>query len=420
MKKHLFGVLEQGMVSLLNFLIIVLYSRQMNSSDFALFVIILSTVTLAFLIATNFCAMPIQIYLENKYKKQARKYIQLLIKNYLMIAFITNSVFLLLFDLLVRNINWETYFFSMLFSTVWGLYEIIRKICYTQQKTKNIFIGSIILVIGFCFNSYFLFNKVSLINSFIILCICYSLACISSILLNGKKKNKNNKSQDILSRQSFQRNVLSTHWKISKWPIIGTVFYWISTQGYMIFLSYFISDLQLGAFRTAMNLLGLITILLVFFENMYTPIASKEYFNKGVKGIDSLVKSIYIKASLPLIGITFIATITSYFLYGIIFGEKYASFSYLTIFFGFYQLLQGINKPALVGLVAMENTKPVFIGNLVNAAITVCFGLLMSKYFHVIGSVMGVVLATFILSIYLISCYWRTKRSMELSGVASL
>ncbi|MFT8322219.1 MAG: hypothetical protein ABF649_15070 [Bacillus sp. (in: firmicutes)] len=417
MKKHIFGVLEQGMISFFNFLIIVIYSRQLSSSDFALFVILFSTVTLAFLITTNFCAMPIQLYLENKYKTQARRYIRLIMKYYLLLSFVTSSVFLGILDLFVRDISWQTYLYSVLFSIVWGCYEIIRKIGYTQQNLKNLFVGSVILVLIFSVNSYFIFQGITISNSFMILCIAYSFAILANILLNGMRKNRKryNQTSNALSRQLFQKNVLYTHWKISKWPIIGTVFYWISTQGYMIFLSYFISDIQLGAFRTAMNLLGLITILLVFFENMYTPIASKEYFNNGVKGIDSLVKSIYTKAGLPLVGITFLATVVSYFMYSILFGKQFASFSYLTIYFGMYQLLLGLNKPALVALLGMENTRPVFIGNLLNAVITVFFGLMMSKYFHVIGAVFGVIAAATVLSVYLIASFWKTKRGKELS-----
>ena len=44
----------------------------------------------------------------------------------------------------------------------------------------------------------------------------------------------------------------------------------------------FVSDAELGGLRTSMNLLGLITILLVLFENKITPKASRIYFNQGI------------------------------------------------------------------------------------------------------------------------------------------
>ncbi|WP_416876482.1 hypothetical protein, partial [Kitasatospora sp. SC0581] len=88
--------------------------------------------------------------------------------------------------------------------------------------------------------------------------------------------------------------------------------------------------------------------------------------------------------------------------FSLLYGDKYSDYKYLTLILGIYELLLGINRPYIVGLRAINYTKPFFIGNLFTALVTSGLGMILSSYLSVFGSALSMIITTLFLSLYYI------------------
>ncbi|GAB6440844.1 hypothetical protein bcgnr5390_30110 [Bacillus luti] len=398
------GLIEQSLNSLLNFIIILVYGNLLNPSEFATFIVIFSGIGLVFLIVTGIWAAPVLVFLPTKFKDEKYLYI----KSLLFINIISSSIFgvisLMSLHAFVKSLSFTEFVCGVLIIVTWSTYELLRKTFYAIDRLGYILIGSCIIVFVFLVGNFIVQKDLDINMSLFIIFISYFIAMvivISLVIYAGKGIAQKHSSERVPA------GILLTHWNYAKWTTIGNICYWLCTQGYFVLIVNFVSDAELGGLRTSMNLLGLITILLVLFENKITPKASRIYFNQGIFDLKKYVYSFYKARAIPFVFIIIIATLVAYFSYPFIFGNGYSEFAYLTVFFGVYQLLLGINRPAVIGLRALNITKPFFVGNLLCAFVTLGLGIVLTSYYGVVGAVSGIVIATLVLSGYFVYSFYK-------------
>ncbi|WP_242269627.1 lipopolysaccharide biosynthesis protein [Bacillus cereus group sp. BfR-BA-01408] len=398
------GLIEQSLTSLLNFIIIIVYGNLLNPTEFAKFIIIFSGIGLVFLIVTGIWASPILVFLPTKFKSMKELYIKnLLIFNIISSCFL-GVLSLLILHVFVKSMDIYEILFGILIIIVWSIYELIRKVFYAIDKLMYILIGSITLVLTFLLGNIIMQTKLNVSSSLFILFISYLAAILIVFILVRCEKEKNRGESSAFKPQ---KRVLFIHWEYAKWTVIGSVCYWACTQGYFVLIANIISDVELGGLRTSMNLLGLVTILLVLFENKATPKASKIVFNQGTLELKKYINNFYRNRMFPLFIVIVAATVIAYFIYPLLFGNSYGEFAYLTIFFGLYQLLLGANRPSVIGLRAMNTTKPFFVGNLLCALITLGAGVSLTSLYGINGAIIGILIATLILTGYFIVTFYK-------------
>lgn len=390
-----YGLFEQSIVSLLNFLIIVINSRLMSTDDFAKFVLVYSAISLVYLICSSLLSAPILVYLPTKFYGKASIYIKFLVFKNVFITILLSTVILWFMNIYIIKLSFLECTFSILFTIMWGQYEILRKLNYSRNTIKNIFISSTVLVLFFSISTIFCREFLTIKYSFLILFISYAMAVIVVTILQKIKKLM--KDENVLVER---KEIVKTHWAFAKWTLLGNMLYWICTQGFFIMISNFISNQQLGGMRTALNLLGLITILLVLFENIFTPKVSILYQQEGISILSKYIKKLQYKTLPLLVIIIVLVTVVAYFSFSLIFGENYEKYKYLTIIFGLYQLSLGLNRPSIVALRALNKTRHFFIGNLISTIITIVVGLSLTILFKELGASIAIALSGFAITIY--------------------
>ncbi|KAA0764909.1 lipopolysaccharide biosynthesis protein [Bacillus sp. SH5-2] len=406
LKKIIFnkGLIEQSLTSLLNFIIIIVYGNLLNPNEFAKFIIIFSGIGLVFLIVTGIWSNPILVFLPTKFKDAKDLYI----KNLLLFNIISSGLLgvlsLLVLHIFVKSMGIYEMIFGVLIIITWSVYELIRKVFYAIDKLMYILIGSITLVVTFLLGNIMMQINLNVSSSLFILFISYLTAILIVFIAVRREKVKNGGGGSVFK---IQKRVLFIHWEYAKWTVIGSVCYWACTQGYFVLIANIISDVELGGLRTSMNLLGLVTILLVLFENKTTPKASKIVFNQGTVELKKYINSFYRNRMFPLLVVIIAATVIAYFIYPLLFGNSYVEFAYLTIFFGLYQFLLGANRPSVIGLRAMNITKPFFVGNLLCALITLGAGVYLTSLYGINGAIIGILIATLILTGYFIFSFYK-------------
>lgn len=398
-----YGLVEQSLISLLNFLIVFMFGKNLPTSDFANFIIIHSALTFVFLIASGIWASPVLVFLPTKYSQHKNAYFEILFILNLITSIIFAIIAVVFVNIFIVRLELVTSIFSILTVVSWGQYELLRKNFYADNKLKSLMNSSIILVVFFFLGNLLFKNSLTIDLSFAVLFLSYFIAIVYIIIRTQPF------TETIKNLILFDfKQIVRVHWDFSKWTILSSLYYWISTSGYFILLSFFLEDLQLGAMRSILNILGLVSVFLVFFENMYTPKASNIYYNSNGVKLNNYINGLKRKFLIPYIGIVFMAIIMSYLLFGVFFNDAYMEYKYLIIIFGLYQLALGLNRPPILGIRVINKTRYISLGNLIAAVLTILLGLtLMSIFRNVFVASISMFISVLISSFYLIIVYKR-------------
>ncbi|UXH43193.1 hypothetical protein N5C46_16040 [Rossellomorea vietnamensis] len=400
-----YGLLEQSLISLLNFIIIFANSKFLSNEEFADFIVIFSAITFIFLIVSNFCANPVLVFLPTEFNHSTIMYLKYLFK----INIITSTVLSVLVLILIKLFFlYEMIFYNVavavILTILWSTYELIRKQSYARNKLGRLFVSSSILVMTYIIGNVIFLRKLDLTLSLEILLFSYLFSILFYVFFS---KSINN----IKIEKIRNRNILNLHWNFSKWTIIGGALYWSSLQGYFILLSKVLLDVELGALRTTLNFLGLMTIFLVLFENTYTPLSSTVFAEKTKEEFKTYIRTLGKKYFFPLIGLVVIVSLFSYIAFDLFFNDKYSSYKYLILIFGIYQLVLGLNRPFIVALRSMNKTKYFFIGNFLSALFTLTIGMLIANSYNVLGSALSILISAIISTFYFILSFKRVIKN---------
>ena len=178
-------------------------------------------------------------------------------------------------------------------------------------------------------------------------------------------------------------NVLKKHYHYALWLVIGVLFFWFYTQGLYFLGEKYIDVEDFNAVRISQNLVGVLSILFITFENyMLTKVAHIFHVEKH-KGVALFVKSTFKRFAFKfIIGLIFISIIIlycykCYYNSNPFYSEKII---YLYYFFA-YQLVFGLSRVFAVALKAINGTKYIFYNHFFTAIITLILSwLFIEKY----------------------------------------
>jgi O-antigen/teichoic acid export membrane protein len=206
------------------------------------------------------------------------------------------------------------------------------------------------------------------------------------------------------------RGIFVDHWSFSRSLLSGLLLYWAASQGYFMIAARLLPDADLGGARTAQNLAGMITTVLLMFENQATPAAAALAHYGNVGDVRLWVHSLFKKWTLPFIGFVALAAIGAFAVHHILYRNRYADFSYLTFVFALHQLLLGLNRPYAVGLKAIERTTPIFWGHCAGAIVMVVASWTLISSLGALGVAIGFVLSALALLLILHLSFWRLAK----------
>ncbi|MBZ5749057.1 lipopolysaccharide biosynthesis protein [Metabacillus rhizolycopersici] len=402
-----FGLIEQSLISLLNFFIIFLNGKFLSVKDFADFIVIFSSLTFVFLIVSSLWANPILVFLSTKFKDENYKYLNNIYWMNLVTSILLGIITLILVDVFVRNISFSVFCWALLTIVLWCQYELLRKQSYAKDSLSKLMNASIFLVLLYFIGNLVFNYQLTLTISYLLLTISYIFPIVYVIT---SQRIKHKKQTNLLSENVERSIIVKSHWDFAKWTILGSGFYWFSTQGYFILVANILSDIELGALRTTLNVLGLISIFLVLFENKQIPKASKIYFEKKENQLKVYISSLSKKYLLPFLVLITITCFISYMAFDLVFGEQFSNYKYLIVIFGVYQLILGLNRPSVVALRSMNRTKFFYVSNLLSAIATVTIGLILASEFTVLGAALSMVVSASLSTIYFIISYKKVTR----------
>lgn len=217
-------------------------------------------------------------------------------------------------------------------------------------------------------------------------------------------------SLPLFVRPLFDWSVLRTttvrHWQSSKWLLPSAIIYWFSGHFFIIAAGFFLGAATVGAIRAAHNLIAITHILFQAWENIVPARAARIYHAQGARALGDFLRRVAISGGLTTALIIIAVNIQPGALLGMMFGQEYAAYGDLLLYYGACYMFLFFSLPLKAGLRAVENTKLIFLGHLAVSVFTLATFYSLVSTFGVHGAMVGIVCT----SVILVTVLWMGLR----------
>ena len=391
-----YGLVDQAIISLSNFLLSILILRFLGIeifgvfSFFWIFVQFMNSVQLSYIISPMLTNAP----------KQKNSNINYFYGGIFLQQLIFSSIIFFLVFFILKNFgkhissysiaNYYLSFSLLIFIT--QLHNFLRRLLYSKKLYIRAIISDFItyfslinfiiyleylnkLNLGMIFWSIFIFF---LIGSIIILPIVFSL--------NYKLSN---------TSQSIREN-----WNISKWMLLTSLAQFFSGNLWVINAGIILGPFVLGIIKACQTLLGITNLILQSLENFIPGETSRKFISGSIKEMNIYLKKFALKGFLAVSVITFFVIIFSEFLLKMFYGAETASHYQVLMFISFTFPLAFILFPLVYGLRTLGKTKPIFISFLLSSIFAILGSNFIITYYEIKGVIAGLLFSNIITASY--------------------
>lgn len=404
------GTIEQALIAGQNFVVLLVAGKMLAVDAFAIFVLVISSLTLAFSISTSFVSSPVLVLLNRRFESTSADYIRKLSALNILISVVVGCVTLVLARVLLPRLQWIDIVSGTLFLTAWCGYELKRKLSFAMGAATRRLVATSLLVLttATVFGGCAFVPGLSSPHLLFGLTVAYVVA--SLVFLT--------RSKQAASERVSWKMVVQNHWSYGHSLALSLILYWVSSQGYFLIAARLVPDAAIGAARTAQNLVGMITICLLVFENHSTPAAARIYEGGGLRALQSWVANVFRGFIIPFVVFVTGSAVVAYALHRWIYAREFSAFSYLTLVFAFHQLLHGMNRPYTVALKAVERTRAIFWGYALSAMATLPVALTVIPMVGAAGIAIGFVVSAALLLMVLHFSFWDSLEMQSCEAVA--
>ena len=388
------GTLEQVVIGLLNFSIVSASAKVLAPPAFAVFVVIMASLTLAFALCGAFISTPVLVLFRKRYDAGGRDYLRKLDWMNLGVCIPVCLASIGVGRIFEHKITFSDAACALFALQAWSSYELRRKTAFALARAGSLLPCSVLVLVSNLLGVLVLLALQQNHESAILLVIGLSYGA-GIVLFSFTCRPPPGKE-----RYPWKA-IAADHWNFAASLVASVAFYWASSQGYFMIAAHYVSPQGLGGARTTQNLAGLIAMCVVMFENHSTPEAASIEHREGKQAVNVYIRNVYRKLSLPFLLLVFVAASIGFATHRILYRENYIAYSWLIFLFALHQFLAGASRPYAVGLKAIEVTGPIFWGYFYPALVTMSAGWIIVRQFHASGVGIGFVLSALVTLIVL-------------------
>jgi O-antigen/teichoic acid export membrane protein len=211
---------------------------------------------------------------------------------------------------------------------------------------------------------------------------------------------------------SVLRETWVQNWVFGRWILGGTITNWVAVEFYPILTAGLISFAAAGAYRALQNLVGPVHMLLRAIDTFLTPRAANLYTKGGISALTRTLRSIYLAVGIPIFGILIFAIIFSEQLLQLIYGDTYTAYKDGVVLMAVFYLLLFAYWPLQSIFKAAQNSRPIFIANVLAIISMFTVGVLAILNWGVYGTIAGQALNALVINMVL----WGVWISMRRTG----
>jgi len=387
-------LLDQALVSASSAFASILLARILTVSAYGAYAIAISVFLFLSSVHNALLLEPLGVFGSSSYRSNLRTYFLagLGINFGLSIGI---SVFLALVIVLYRMVTGNT----LVSSALWGMcaaymiptltFWLCRRLAYLQFRPDIAIRGSSIyalLVLGVLYWS----RRADWLSPVSVFVIQGAGALVASVVLVWGALPKKGVAQQALPLFA----VLNDHWRYGKWVLATSVGYWLTTAAYYLFVGVFLPLERVAELRVLQNLSMPINQFLVAQTNLLLPVASARFADRGAAALRQTTKSFTILFS--LVGVLYLSLLTlcGPELMRILYPVSYIHVADLLPLSAVPSLFIAVAQGAVIALWARRLSREVFWGYTMSGATSLLVGLLLTKYYGLLGSLTGLTIAS--------------------------
>lgn len=380
LRTEIWGIFDQGLVSGVNFLTIVLVARAVAPAEFGYFVLAFTLILTALTLQAALITRPHNVL--GAVRRDAAY------ANYTKTAAAVQLVLtatLGLFCAFAAGVSYASGFARapLLLAlapalVAWQLQEFGRRVLYTERRLGAAFANDLVSYGGQAAALLVLWRLDLLTAARALLTLAAAFAIGAGFLSRQLRVALSGK----LDTPSLLAN-----WHFGKWLGVAEIGQWFATQFYIYLAAALLGSTASAALKAGQTLLGPIAAFLAFFTSYLPVVFARELQHSGTvvrKTTWSLVAIFAVVIPYCLLAGLFAKPLLEF-----VYGPEYGRYSKVVELFALFYVVLGFSTVAVAVLSARGLTRDVFLGQLGGATLSLALGWLLLEEFGPAGGVVG-------------------------------
>ncbi len=283
----------------------------------------------------------------------------------------------------------------------WQFQEFVRRVLYTKTDTRGAFTNDLISYGGQVLGVAAIW-RLGLLTEMTVLAVLGATSALASIV--GLVQLRSH--IDWAVNADRLRAATAEHWRFGKWLVGSNLVSWTSGQAYPVLIAGLVSVTATGIMRAVSTVLGPGNIVVNALETLLTPRAATVYAREGVPAFQTFIRRAAIGVTCLMGGYSLVVAVFAEPILRVLYGDQYSEYGWLLALVALHYVLISTRTVASIGLRSMGHTSPIFRAYLCSAAATLTVGIVALHTFGLIGAALGILMNAVITNAVL----WRYFR----------
>ena len=401
------ALIDQTMVSGVNFLTGILFARFLGVKEFGYFTLAWMTVLFVNSIQMAMISAPMMSIGPKQTKEETDSYYGAVVAHQLCFSLLSFGLIFLCIKTSdfffptweIKNLAWPLALAAFFFQNQ----DFLRRFFFTTNRLWLAFISDGISYLGQIAILIILFLTTSM-NTTKVLFTIASTSAFAIIFVSFPLTKLNWHWENILK-------VFVYHWNFSKWMTASALLQWTSGNLFIVAAGSILGATAVGAIKAAQNIMGISHILFQGLENIVPVRASFNYTQTGIKGLITYLKKVILWGGIATAIIAFSAGLLPEFWLTLFYGVQYQNFGFILQWYAIIYLLIFVGLPLRAGLRTLETTRPIFMAYVLMTIFTLFTAKDLIFHFGVNGVMFGIIGTQLILQLFLFVALNRTIKA---------
>lgn len=403
LRRNVWGLADQALISATNFVTMVLLGRGLGPAAFGAFSLAYAVLLFANSVQTSLITQPHNVLGAPREGDDYTRYTSATAAGQLLFTAAVTAL-VAAAGPIVQQAGWAT---AGLLSALalalvpWQLQEFVRRVLYTKSDAAGAFkidlvsYGSQLLGIAVLWRA----GLLTATNAIAVLGLAFALGCAFGLY------QLRSHVEWSFSGQRF-RGATRANWTFGKWLLAGNLLFWATTQLYPVLVAGVVGVAATGVMRAAQTIMGPTRILLNDLETSFSPKAARAYASGGVPALDAFMRRVYMRTAPPMALYCLGVALFAKPILGLVYGRDYTRYSWILVFIAVATALSYLQKPVRIALRGMEATSSIFHAYVWSTVVFLTLGAGAVYVIGLLGAGLGLVAHPLVVNIVL----WRAYR----------
>lgn len=378
------GLFDQGLVSGVNFLTIVILARTLGVSEFGYFVIAFTVLQTAGTLQAALITRPHNVLGATRHGREYVDYSTTAAAA--QIAF-TGVLVVVAAGVAAVAVALDSSQASLLLAlapalAAWQLQELGRRMLYTEGRLAAAFANDVLSYGGQAAALVVLWQSDHLTGTTALLSLAAAFAIGAAVVAWHLRAT-------LAGR--LHPPSLSANWQFGKWLGVAEIGQWFSTQFYIYLGALVAGAVASAALKAGQTLLGPVSVFLTFVTSYLPIVLARELESTGT--IAAKTRRSLVAIVPAVLAYCVVMALLAEPVLELVYGEEYGTYANVVRLFALYYVVLALSTVAIAALSARGQTRDVFVGQAAGAVLSLAIGWLLLAELGPAGGVTGMLLS---------------------------